>query len=717
MKQTPSIQRLQGTDGIRGRVQSHEVCSIKSPISAFTELGILTDNFFELYTFSYCQELLQAGFAKSGDPVVIGWDPRDRQGIFNQAAMRGIQKAGLTVFNVGVLPTPAIALYLLHTNAPCAFVLTASHNPSDQNGIKIFLGRLGLKLFPVDDQHFTQQLLQADFHSLTQASLLGQVHDHFHAATELFIQFSLDSFNSWLNPSSFENFILIIDAANGAYSNVIQLVFNQLPIDRIIYTNVDFNQEINKNSGVADLEGIIRIPSDMIDTPSGKFANYETLQQLLKEGRRLSVKAQRGDIFCSALVFDGDGDRFFRLDYDPFRDDVIVISGDKLAFFQGQFLKQKGFWDQNTPLFVNTVESDMESSRAAQKLGFETCQSAVGDKWILWQSFISDWKARSKLYRQSLTLPRFHQALDTFDALLIHVEQLSSFEALEITRSFQEIEKQFLQEGGTVDALLKIKKNMNQLGASRFVIGSEESGHIITLGILETKSESRSVYIGNGLKSALNTFASVKFLSPKNVTDYYQWLHEPYVYGFQKSLPIYYIAPNLLNPDTEFRKDLIKFLFKEIESVWPGKVIQEIPRPEDPLMLYLVVEENNQMLASIFLRNSGTEDKMSLYFRGRMIDQTILNKLSDRIFQYLLPRVKDLTKLFAQAEFYILNQLNQSSRPKNKIQIDAELVTSLDRLLREMSVKQKLIEFEDQKWRLTVRGKSLVNFSERSEKS
>ncbi|MBF0279073.1 MAG: hypothetical protein HQM13_14830 [SAR324 cluster bacterium] len=711
---SPPTQRLQGTDGIRGRTQSSESCSVHNPILAYTELGVLTDSFFELYTYVFCRELIHSGFANPGDSIVIGWDPRDREGVFSQAAIRGIQKSGLTVLTVGVLPTPAIALYLLHAKAKCAFVLTASHNPSDQNGIKIFLGALGLKLFPADDQIFSDKLFQFDWKLLAHETLQGKVFDRSEEASDVFIEFSLSKFNSWLSPTSFDRITLVVDAANGAFSKIIQKIFEELPVERIIYTNVDFNQEINKNSGVADLEGVARIPADMIVESTGRFANYDTLVRLLDEGRRQRTAIKSGSAFCTAVVFDGDGDRYFRLDYDAFEDDLIVLSGDKLAFLQAQYLKDTGAWGKTVPLYVDTVESDMESSRAVRKMGFESRQSAVGDKWILWQAFLADWTVRSRFYREALSTPKFVHSLEAFELLLSEMIHSSNFEALKIVQAFKKIESLYFEEGGSKLGYISMRNELNQLGSSQFLIGCEESGHIITMGFLNSGGI-YPIYIGNGLKSALNSFSAIENLRPADNEDFYKWLHKPFEHGFHKSDSIYYVDSDLMNPDSEFRKMIVGFISDQIKSKWPGNSVRDVYRSEEPNMIYFLVEEDDKTVASIFLRNSGTEDKMSLYLRGRMKDQTVLNELSEQIYRYILPRVKDLKKIYAQAELLILKQLGVNALSSDQIKIVNDLEVSLVRLLSEMNVKQKLIQSVGQLWNLSERGKILLKFSERSE--
>ena len=158
-----AITRIQGTDGIRGPVCLSEKSLSPSPIEALLNEGVLTEEFFELYTFYFCQELLDTGFASKNDIAVIGWDPRDSSGRFNQAAVNGIRKSGMTAAVVDILPTPAISMYQLKVGAACGFVLTASHNRADQNGIKIFLGHSNLKLLPEDDKRLTQRCIKVDY--------------------------------------------------------------------------------------------------------------------------------------------------------------------------------------------------------------------------------------------------------------------------------------------------------------------------------------------------------------------------------------------------------------------------------------------------------------------------------------------------------------------------------------------------------------------------
>ena len=389
-----NIERIQGTDGIRGSVCPVDDSSSSSPITALLDDGVMTEEFFELYTYAYCQELLEANFASTLDLVVIGWDPRDLSGYFNEAAVRGIRKAGLTAVVVDILPTPAISLYHLHVGAACAFVLTASHNPADQYGIKIFLGYSNLKLFLEDDKRLTRRCLYLNYQNLRNAPLIGELRNDQQAARMVFFDFMADSNNHWLSDNTLTGITIIVDAANGALSPIIEELLKNLDAD-FVFTNSDPILGINHYSGVADLEGVEFILAEEII--EGIFVGYETLTQMLNSGRKQQDKLLNSSDLVLGFVFDGDGDRCFLLSYDPFQDRILVLGGDVQAFIQAIFLQQKNKCSQ-PPVFVNTVESDLEVGRAAQQAGFETMQCAVGDKWILWQAYFYDWQARQQYY-------------------------------------------------------------------------------------------------------------------------------------------------------------------------------------------------------------------------------------------------------------------------------------------------------------------------------
>ena len=705
-----NIERIQGTDGIRGPVRSIEDSSSSSPLEALMDEGVMTEEFFELYTYAYCQELLEANFASNLDLVVIGWDPRDLSGLFNEAAVRGIRKAGLTAVVVDILPTPAISLYLLHVGAACAFVLTASHNPADQYGIKIFLGHSNLKLFPEDDKRLTRRCLDLNYKNLRNAPLLGELRNDQYAARMFFLDFMVDPINHWLSDNTLSGITIIIDSANGALSPIIGELLKNLEA-YFIFTNSDPVLGINLYSGVADLEGVDFISAEEI--MEGTFVGYETLAQMLNSGREQQDKLRNSSDLVLGFVFDGDGDRCFLLSYDPFQDRILVLGGDVQAFIQASFLQQNNNCPQPS-MFVNTVESDLEVGRALQQAGFETLQCAVGDKWILWQAFFCDWQARQEYYLNKITIPEFTTLLDQAKSELGEMIKNSMFDALSATSIIMSLEN-WIRENIEDEMVINANKYASQQRNNYFTIGSEESGHVITLAKMSSEDEVTSVFIGNGFKCALNSMAAILALRrPKNSVEFFAWLKNPYPSGFQKNLPVYYVDKSLLDECSVLRKELKEMLLSELQ--W-SKMDVEIARlEEEPEMLLIRVLENGLPAASVFVRNSGTEDKLALYMRGREDLSEHLEALATKIYPFMLSSFKNKTSPMAKSEQIILRCLAERAMRSRDLDLIIIANICLERLLHEMSSRQKLISKIGELWNITELGLNCLNNSEPSEK-
>ncbi len=124
---------------------------------------------------------------------------------------------------------------------------------------------------------------------------------------------------------------------------------------------------------------------------------------------------------------------------------------------------------------------------------------------------------------------------------------------------------------------------------------------------------------------------------------------------------------------------------------------------------------NEKCVASLFIRNSGTEEKMSIYLRGIEKLAPYLDELGEKIYPFLLSSFKNKKSLMAQSERLILEKLKEGPKHEKTL-IHAELQSiSFDRLLHEMSSRQNLIEKKGNNWKITKIGLSFLNFSERSE--
>lgn len=130
----------------------------------------------------------------------MGWDPRDPSGIFIEAVIKGIRKAGANALVLGVVPTPLVPLFMMYQSADAGIMITASHNPNDQNGIKLFSPFHGMKPLPTDDLCLTQKVLQQKYSSIKNQSLKGKRKNLREHALKLFSRFFCNLIiRGWMN--------------------------------------------------------------------------------------------------------------------------------------------------------------------------------------------------------------------------------------------------------------------------------------------------------------------------------------------------------------------------------------------------------------------------------------------------------------------------------------------------------------------------------------
>ncbi len=665
--------RLQGTDGMRREIQpaKDSACSGWTPQQVFLEKGWITEEFMELYAYCYVKNQPRKKPASS-KKIVIGWDPRDPSGIFTEAVVRGIRKAGGRAMVLGVVPTPLIPLFMLHEEADGGIMVTASHNPKDQNGIKIFLPFHGVKPLPADDADLTRHLLKQNFGRIKKTPLKGTRTDCRQKALELFQRFSLHPENSWIKArNTLKNLILVVDPACGALTGIAAKIFRLAGIGKVYEVNK--NGAVNHRSGVADLEGCPRITADMILKP--RFHHHKAIVKLFEIGRANQKLAKSGKKRIAAAVFDADGDRFFRLEYDPFQDTLWVLGGDETAILQARHLVSQGKY--NGSLYINTVESDLNASASAKSMGLSPLLTAVGDKWILL-------KIRLALLEQKLLTAK-----------------LAPKKQKELKNKIKSLQKKGVTSVNTLlnlDTSIPESPDAIKNNSEVLAVGSEETGHNITTGTLTLPGKKKvSVYSGNGLKSALNTFAATeqlaKTLSPQR---YIQSIRQPFSPGFKSTLYTYYIRQDLFYRNSEVWKKVKRLLLQTAKrNGYSGKTRNF---PDDPDMLYISLAEGK---AGIFVRNSGTENKISVNLRGRKSDAGKLKKIGLEILRLLFSLLKDRDNTFYKMELYALSQIVSQPVTDNKLEIKNQYRS---RLIDEMR-KQDLIQSSPEGNRLTPLGK------------
>ena len=667
--------RVQGTDGIRREVRLSTDPSLKdlSPLQSFLDKGVMTDEFMERYAYAHVTSLINDQQLKRGDSCVVGWDPRDTQGKYTEAVVRGIRKAGVNALVIGVVPTPLAPMVMLYKQAGSAFMVTASHNPKDQNGIKVFLSYRGMKLLPENDITLTRALLSLG--SIRKKPLKGKRIDNRKEALELFRSFSLAEENSWSEDVSFKDIILVVDPARGSLTGIAAEVFRAAGFGKVIELNNRLNGDVNLRSGVADLEGYKTISRDMTVKGSGLFARHAAILKLFELGKKHKSKLRSGKLRLSGAVFDADGDRFYRLDYHPDKDCLLVLSGDETAYLQAEYLMKRDPEKYKGTIYINTVESDLNTSRAVERLGFKPQLAPVGDKWVLLRI-----------------------------ALLIIETRLKGFKGAKAVVLKKRLARLKKSESLDVSALQKLEAQIDQAYIGNhgfrdfpFAVGSEETGHNITLGWMDGgQEEGQAVFCGNGLKSALNTFAASQYLLgdlPR--AKYYARLEKPFAPGFKGTRYAYYIHQEKFSNGSAVWSQVRQCILKTgRERGYRGRVI---PFREDKDMLYIALTSPKGNQAGVFVRNSGTENKISVNLRGSKGDASALKAIGEQAVRILFTTLKNQDNPHYKIEFDLLGRM--AAQPLK----EAQVTGSAQRVLMEMA-KQKLVQLSAKGWRLSPLG-------------
>lgn len=683
MKQSYKI--LQGTDGIRGRIAESLPSNEKNALAYYLETGLLTPEFFRLYTYSYGKLLMDLRYARASDIIVIGWDPRDSTGKFNEAAISGLLTSGLNVIKTGILPTPAMPIYMQYREAIGAVVLTASHNPSDQNGIKLFHGFTGLKFLPFDDELLSQKIYENQCLGIDQMSRKGNVEDHSQKARAFFIDFCRNPQNSWVTDSDFKDTILVVDASKGATAEVVADIFEGYDFNDLILTNLKGN--INQNCGVADIEGRERIKENEVLQTGGVFHQYETLQKLFETAK--SVPAiQTGEIKLIGLVFDGDGDRCYRLDYLPTENELMISSGDYLGIHQAIYLMKNA--PSKNAVFVNTVESDLNTAITAQDLGYKAVITGVGDKWILRYAvadFINNHIDHTNVQNRDIA------------------EQVIELRENEAASGFKisQLWKNYLKQTAPEQELKKIN----------FRIGIEESGHSITPGIFRKGEKGQICFAGNGIKSGLNTLWAIKENNQTNTTDWFDQLKSPFPAGINQTYYVYYVDKTRILPGSNIREKLLQFLQDcTKETLGELYTYEMVEFSEERPLIYCRILKGQSVIGAIFIRNSGTEDKSALYLRGKNEYLDILMKIGHPVHMFMMENLKNPENEFSTLEKHILTGVKSGQSKDQFLKHFSDF--PIERILKEIEFKEQLLERKEGQLTLSQKGEEYLAYVKKS---
>ena len=274
---------------------------------------------------------------KEHPKVVIGRDTRISCDMIEQALTAGLTSTGVNVMTVGTIPTPAIAYLTKTIETDSGIMISASHNPYQDNGIKIF-GPDGFKL--TDEQELEIESLIDNSEQIKNASFekIGKLYGG-SELSQKYVQHIKQSISGDLS-----NIKIALDCANGATTGVAPYIFGDLEAD--IETIGCQPNGININDNVG---------STKIDTISA------------------FVKENNVDV---GFAFDGDGDRVLAVDANG-----NIVDGDKIMFILAKHLKEQGELKDN--MVVSTIMSNIGFYKAIEENGLQSVKTAVGDRYVV----------------------------------------------------------------------------------------------------------------------------------------------------------------------------------------------------------------------------------------------------------------------------------------------------------------------------------------------
>jgi phosphoglucosamine mutase len=305
-----------GTDGIRGRVGVYPI----------------TPDFMLKLGWAAGMAFRKMGACK----VLVGKDTRISGYMFESALEAGLTSAGADVMLLGPMPTPAIA-YLTRTfHAEAGIVISASHNPHDDNGIKFFSGK-GTKL-PDEIEHMIEELLDTPM-TVVESSKIGKV-SRINDASGRYIEFCKSSVPTG---TSFSGLKIVIDCAHGATYKVAPSVFRELGAEVVVLSAHPNGLNINENCG---------------STHMGQL--------------QAAVLAEHADL---GIAFDGDGDRVLMVDHTG-----AVVDGDELLYIIARDLHEQGKLQGGV---VGTLMSNLGLELALADLAIPFVRANVGDRYVI----------------------------------------------------------------------------------------------------------------------------------------------------------------------------------------------------------------------------------------------------------------------------------------------------------------------------------------------
>ena len=204
-----------------------------------------------------------------------------------------------------------------------------------------------------------------------------------------------------------------------------------------------------------------------------------------------------------------------------------------------------------------------------------------------------------------------------------------------------------------------------------FLIGGEESGHTIVRSLLtDSSGYVRHAYVGDGYKSFINTVASLMAIRrTKEVKGFYDFLKLPFQREYKSTYSIYYVNKGNLSEDSEVRKLISDSLRESLVTFFPSDFSfrsKNFKNCEDIIFLNML-DSHDRVRGTIYIRNSGTEDKVSLVMKGDLEVQEFLKKVFHSFFPSMFSFLKNKGNNFCRVEKLFLEMVNKGIFSEEKM--------------------------------------------------
>ena len=426
---------LFGTDGIRGLANIDLTAEIALDVSV-----------------AAAHVLVESSSNKDHRPTaIVGQDSRASGEFLEAAVVAGLTSAGINVYRVGVLPTPAIAHLVAESKADLGVMISASHNPMPDNGIKLF-ARGGGKLDDAIEARIEARMGE-DWKRPTGRGVGRAVNDE--SSTERYLKHLLASVETPL-----KGLKIVVDCANGASSVVAPEAYRRAGAEVIAIFNKPDGWNINEGCGSTHLQ--------------------QLRAAVIKEGADLGI------------AHDGDADRCLAIDGAGYE-----IDGDHILTILARGFKARGKLKANT--VVATVMSNLGFIHAMKESGIDVVTTPVGDRYVLENMIANDYSLGGEQSGHVIMRDLANTGDGVLTALQIMQEVVRTGKTLQelaatmvrfpqVLINVKDVKKEKLQESAAISSAVKAAED--RLGDSGRVLLRASGTEALVRVMVEASSDS-----------------------------------------------------------------------------------------------------------------------------------------------------------------------------------------------------------------------------------